>query len=139
LQPKTKPFRNQGKKREEKKKKKKQKASITQLLASHTTPTSNVRYSLRQKQKLCHFHTHKHTPPKTKTKTKTSTTPTKQEILQERQSKGFGKQHSSFPLLLTPPALLLTRREHSHSPPRPPARTQTKENAKKYTTTRLDT
>jgi hypothetical protein len=98
LQPKTKPFRNQGKKREEKKKKKKQKASITQLLASHTTPTSNVRYSLRQKQKLCRFHTHKHTPPKTKTKT--STTPTKQEILQERQSKGFGKQHSSFPLLL---------------------------------------
>jgi hypothetical protein len=118
LQPKTKPFRNQGKNQQEEE----EKASITQLLASHTTPTSNVRYSLRQKQKLCHFHTHKHTPPKTKTKT--STTPTKQEILQERQSKGFGKQHSSFPLLLTPPALLLTRRQHSHSPARPPARKQ---------------
>jgi len=116
LQPKTKPFRNQGKKRAEEEEEE-EKASITQLLASHTTPTSNVRYSLRQKQKLCRLHTHKHTPPKTKTKT---STPTKQEFLQESQSKGFGKQHSSFPLLLLPHFSSLIARP----PARPPARKQ---------------
>jgi hypothetical protein len=75
------------------------------------------------------YNTHKQcqvlTPSKTKTLSLTYTTnaphpkpkpkhPQARNSSRKATSKGFGKQHSSFPLLLT-------RRQHSHSPARPPA------------------
>jgi hypothetical protein len=113
LQPKTKPFRNQDKKHEEKEE---EKASTKQLLASHTTPTSNARYSLRQKQKLFRLHTHKHTPPKTKTKT---STPTSKKFFKKGKVKGLENNTlpSHYSSSSTSP--------HSSSPlpfPRTPAR-----------------